>query len=202
VQFLGACSKPPNLAMVMEYLPFSLFDVLHGDRANTPLDRTRVLALAADIARAFVYLHSRKPAVIHRDIKPANFLLDRAWRVKLCDMGLASNNQSGAGTPAYMAPELLVPEARGYNEKVDVYAFGVLLNEMVGRQQPFKGWEVGQIVSAVLAGQRPDVPLSCPRPLQDIITQCWQQQAAARPSFERVLQLLKDEARSGTSTEH
>jgi serine/threonine protein kinase len=55
--------------------------------------------LAADLARALAHLHSRRPAVIHRDIKPANCLLDRAWRLKLCDFGLAANSraQEGAG---------------------------------------------------------------------------------------------------------
>lgn len=50
--------------------------------------------------------------------------------------------------------------------QVDVYAFGVLLNEMVGREVPFAGRTVSDIKSAVLGGGRPDVPLSCPRVLQ------------------------------------
>lgn len=37
-----------------------------------------------DICCAFIYMHSRSPPVIHRDIKPANFLLDRAWKLKVC----------------------------------------------------------------------------------------------------------------------
>ncbi len=81
LQFLGACSKPPQLAMVTEHLNHSLHSVLY--QSNTAMDKARVVAVAQDIARAFVYLHSRKPAVIHRDIKPANFLLDRAWKVKV-----------------------------------------------------------------------------------------------------------------------
>ncbi len=86
--------------------------------AGVDLDRKRIVALMQDVARAFIYLHSRKPAIVHRDIKPANFLVDRQWRVKLCDFGLASNSraQAGAGTPHYMAPELY--ESKPYNEKV------------------------------------------------------------------------------------
>jgi serine/threonine protein kinase len=58
----------------------------------------RVLSLAADIARALLYLHHvAKPAVVHRDVKPANFLLDRAWRVKIADFGLAANSSKQVG---------------------------------------------------------------------------------------------------------
>ncbi|GFH22513.1 protein kinase domain-containing protein, partial [Haematococcus lacustris] len=194
LQFLGACMKLPNLAMVTEHLPHSLHSVMYG--GSTQLDRARVVSIAQDIARAFVYLHSRKPPVVHRDIKPANFLLDRAWRVKVCDFGLASNShgQAGAGTPAYMAPELL--DSKPYNEKVDVYAFGVLLNEMVAREVPFSNMSVPEIRADVLAGKRPDVPMSCPSTLQDIITKCWAQDAASRPSFDRVLELLKTAAKT------
>ncbi len=63
----------------------------------------RVVALATDLARALVYLHSRKPAVIHRDIKPANCLLDRAWKLKLCDFGLAANSRAQQGAGAHLA---------------------------------------------------------------------------------------------------
>mmetsp|Transcript_9618 Transcript_9618/g.23858 ORF Transcript_9618/g.23858 Transcript_9618/m.23858 type:complete len:304 (-) Transcript_9618:391-1302(-) len=194
LQFLGACIKPPNLCMVTEHLPHSLHNVLYN--SNTAMDKVRIVTLAQDMARAFVYLHSRRPPVIHRDIKPANFLLDRSWKVKVCDFGLASNtaSQAGAGTPAYMAPELL--ESKPYNEKVDVYAFGVVLNEMVGREVPFAGMGVMEIRSTVLSGGRPDVPLSCPRPLQDIITKCWDADPNARPSFDKVLDLLRDAAKA------
>lgn len=81
VQLMGVVSKPPNLAMVTEYLPHSLFHVLHN--TNIEVDRKRAISLAKDICGAFIYLHSRSPPVIHRDIKPANFLLDRAWKLKV-----------------------------------------------------------------------------------------------------------------------
>lgn len=50
--------------------------------------------------------------------------------------------------------------------QVDVYAFGVLLNEMVAKEVPFAGLPVFDIKNRVMAGERPDVPLSCPRVLQ------------------------------------
>jgi serine/threonine protein kinase len=61
-----------------------------------------VLSLAADVARALLYLHHvAKPAVVHRDVKPANFLLDRAWRVKIADFGLAANSSKQVTGPGY-----------------------------------------------------------------------------------------------------
>ncbi|EFJ44528.1 hypothetical protein VOLCADRAFT_76279 [Volvox carteri f. nagariensis] len=194
LQFLGACMKPPHLAMVTEHMPFTLHHVLY--QAGVDLDRKKVVGLAQDIARAFIYLHSRRPAIVHRDIKPANFLVDRAWKVKVCDFGLASNSkaQSGAGTPQYMAPELW--ENKAYNEKVDVYAFGVMLNELVAKEPPFNGMPLGDVRAAVLAGKRPDVPLSCSKALTDIIKKCWAAESAARPSFVQINDLLKEAAKT------
>uniref|UniRef100_A0A7R9VLW3 non-specific serine/threonine protein kinase n=1 Tax=Chlamydomonas euryale TaxID=1486919 RepID=A0A7R9VLW3_9CHLO len=194
LQFLGACMKHPDLCMVTEHMPHSLHGVLY-QMQGVDLDRKRIVALMQDAARAFIYLHSRKPMLVHRDIKPANFLVDRQWRVKVCDFGLASNNraQAGAGTPAYMAPELF-EAGKPYNEKVDVYAFGVMLNEMMAKAQPFAGMPAGDIRAAVLSGQRPEVPLSAPRVLSEIVAACWADEPADRPSFEKVLDMLKDAA--------
>jgi len=190
VQFLGACSRPPNLALVTEYLPHSLHHVLHN--TNIEVDKKRVISLCKDICCAFVYMHSRSPPVIHRDVKPANFLLDRAWKLKVCDFGLAAqtDTQAGAGTPAYMAPELL--SGKGYNEKVDVYAFGICLWEMVARLIPFDGAPGPKIKEAVPQGERPEIPLSCPRPMANLIKDCWQHDASARPSFARIHERLCD----------
>jgi serine/threonine protein kinase len=92
-----------------------------------------------------------------------------------------------------MAPELFEVD-KPYNEKVDVYAFGVMLNEMMAKSPPFAGLGVPEIRNAVLSGGRPEVPLSAPKPLTDIVVKCWDQQPANRPSMEKVLSLLKDVA--------
>jgi serine/threonine protein kinase len=56
------------------------------------------------------------------------------FSLKLCDFGLAGCATAQAGTPAYMAPELL--QGRGFSKAVDVYAFGVLLAEIFAEQVP------------------------------------------------------------------
>ena len=88
--------------------------------------------------------------------------MDRALTVKIADFGLAGATlqHSGWGTPAFMAPELF--EGRPYNGKVDVYAFGVLLNEMFTLQKPWSHDEPDIVKEAVLQGKRPDVTLSAP----------------------------------------
>ncbi|GAX84108.1 hypothetical protein CEUSTIGMA_g11531.t1 [Chlamydomonas eustigma] len=193
LQYLGACMMPPNLIMVTEHMPHSLHSVLYSMSA-VDLDRKRAVFMLQDIARAFIYLHSRKPAIIHRDIKPANFLVDRAWRVKVCDFGLASNSRSmaGAGTPSYMAPELF--DNKPYNEKVDVYAFGVMVNEIMAKEVPFGCMGAAEIRSTVLSGGRPELALSAPKPIQELTKKCWDTDPTVRPSFEKVLELLKDAA--------
>ncbi|KAK3279811.1 hypothetical protein CYMTET_12324 [Cymbomonas tetramitiformis] len=189
VQMIGACMRPPNLCIILEHLPYSLFYVLHESQIE--VDRQRAINLSLDICRSFQYLHSRSPPVVHRDIKPANFLVDRAWKVKLCDFGLASNShrQKGAGTPAYMAPELHAGKA--YNEKVDVYAFGIMLNEFISRIVPWNYTPIADIKEGVMAGERPDIPLSCPRAMKNLIQDCWHQESSRRPSFAEIQDRLK-----------
>ena len=189
VQFLGACSKPPHLCAVFEYLPHTLHGILHESRV--PLDTKRALDVAKDAARALCFLHSRSPKVVHRDAKPANFLLDRAWKVKLCDFGLVADpeRKPGHGTPNYMAPELFAGGA--YDEKVDVYAFGVVLWELVAREVPWGGAAAPEIKRAVLAGERPQIPLSCSKPLAALIGRCWHADSRARPACPDLLEALK-----------
>ena len=191
VQVIGACTKPPNLHIVFEYIPNTLHSVLH--ESSMEMDRKRIVAIMTDAVRAFRYLHTRKPPIVHRDIKPSNFLVTRAWNIKLCDFGLASRNKAPtAGTPAYMAPELHAGDAN-YGPAVDVYALGVLLCEVACRQVPFDGLSALDIRNAVLNdGERPKVTLSCPRAFKTIFESCWSKDASARPSAEALFDLLKD----------
>mmetsp|Transcript_1668 Transcript_1668/g.4079 ORF Transcript_1668/g.4079 Transcript_1668/m.4079 type:complete len:96 (+) Transcript_1668:42-329(+) len=88
------------------------------------------------------------------------------------------------------APELLA--GTGFNEKVDVYAFGICLWEMVSRLIPFDGTPPGQLKEHIIGGGRPEVPLSCPKSMANLIKDCWQQEATARPSFTKIHDILSD----------
>ncbi|WP_433261184.1 serine/threonine-protein kinase [Micromonospora vinacea] len=116
-----------------------------------PMPVRVALRIAADIARAVAVLHDS--GVLHRDLKPSNVLFDptpAGDRVLVADLGLAKTlaHASGftvvAGTPAYMAPEQLVP-GRGIDVRADVYAIGALTQHMLTGVPP------GQPVAATRA---------------------------------------------------
>lgn len=112
------------------------------------------------ILKGLLYLHSHDPPIIHRDIKCDNIFINGAHgEVKIGDMGTAEmkfgKKYTVIGTPEFMAPEMY--EERGYNEKVDVYAFGMCLLEMVTGEYPYtECTNAAQIYKRVTAGIKPD----------------------------------------------
>ncbi|KAI9028292.1 kinase-like domain-containing protein [Phycomyces nitens] len=94
------------------------------------------------ILKGLAYLHAHNPPIIHRDIKCDNIFINGAHgEIKIGDMGTAENMWLGnkkytlIGTPEFMAPEMY--DERGYSEKVDIYAFGMCLLEMVTGEYPY-----------------------------------------------------------------
>ena len=113
-----------------------------------------------------------KPVVIHRDLKTHNVLRAHSGSLKVCDFGLVKVRNTRAGTPAYMAPELL--NGASFNKSVDVYAFAVLLNELYSGRVPFYMMDVNDLRERVVAGDRPALPMfGCPQRILRIITRCW-----------------------------
>ncbi|HEY4222617.1 MAG TPA: protein kinase, partial [Myxococcota bacterium] len=122
------------------------------DAMSQRLSPAQAVAIAAQIADALAAAHAA--GVVHRDLKPDNvFLVDGA--VKVLDFGVAklsyANMPSGKtaegtilGTPAYMAPEQL--SCKPVDERVDVYALGVVLYQMVTGSLPFTGDSFGELV--------------------------------------------------------
>ncbi|CAD7703197.1 unnamed protein product [Ostreobium quekettii] len=111
-------------------------------RAHKCMPRNVLKRWAWQILQGLVYLHGHQPPIIHRDLKCDNiFIHGVTGEVKIGDLGLAklmeeglSTCQSVLGTPEFMAPELY----HGiYNEKVDIYAYGMCMLELVTMQFPY-----------------------------------------------------------------
>jgi serine/threonine protein kinase len=135
-----------------------------------------------------LYLHDQK--IVHRDLKSHNVLLDEYYNIKLCDFGLAkpfTDLNSGpcsskfSGTPAYMAPEIL--QKKSYTEKVDIFAFGILIWEIFTRKIPYEGNELVDLKQRVLAGDKLYIPKNVPKDIEKVINLCINSDPNNRPSF-------------------
>lgn len=111
------------------------------------------------ILKGLTYLHSRNPPIIHRDLKCDNiFINGNNGQAKIGDLGLAifkdkENLSSVLGTPEFMAPELYDEK---YDEKVDIYSFGLCVLEMVTKEYPYAECEnAAQIFRKVTQGIKP-----------------------------------------------
>jgi serine/threonine-protein kinase TNNI3K len=129
------------------------------------------------------------PAIIHRDLKSHNILKADNGSFKLCDFGLVRNRNAAAGTPAYMAPELL--NNGNFTKSVDCYAMGMVLWEIFVREIPFGRMDVAEIRQKVLSGRRPAIPsYSLHHRIAALITKCWSQNPEDRPTASEIVDEL------------
>ncbi|XVF06254.1 hypothetical protein REPUB_Repub06bG0032000 [Reevesia pubescens] len=205
VLFMGAVTRPPSLSIISEFLPRgSLYKILH--RPHSQIDEKRRIKMALDVARGMNCLHTSIPTIVHRDLKSPNLLVDKNWNVKVCDFGLSRlkhntflSSKSTAGTPEWMAPEVLRNE--NSNEKCDVYSFGVILWELATLRLPWSGMNPMQVVGAVgFQNRRLDIPKELDPLVARIIWECWQTDPSLRPSFSQLTAALKPLQRLVTPT--
>ncbi|TMW66838.1 hypothetical protein Poli38472_011954 [Pythium oligandrum] len=98
------------------------------------------IKIAMHIAHALTYLHSLRPIVLHRDLKSKNILLNAEFDAKLTDFGVSREiadmtMTAGVGSSLWMAPEVMLSE--NYNEKADIFSFGVVLSELDTHRMPY-----------------------------------------------------------------
>jgi hypothetical protein len=215
VLFMCASFSPQHPMIVSELCEGgSLFQTLHQQKELTMSDAQR-WKIAIDTAKGMTFLHGRR--TIHRDLKSLNLLLagklccskDVPW-IKISDFGLSrrlppkscdasSLMTGGVCTTRWMAPEVL--RGRGYDEKADVYSYGVVLYELLSRRVPFDDSDLENVnvAVAVCAGRRPDLTFISrerPQQLRTCMEQCWAEEAADRPAFCVVLESLKSASSS------
>ncbi|CAL9145771.1 unnamed protein product [Musa hybrid cultivar] len=193
ILFLGACMKPPHLSMVTEYMEMgSLYYLMHMSGQKKKLSWRKRLKMLRDICRGLMCIHRMK--IVHRDLKSANCLVDKHWTVKICDFGLSRvmtdgplRDNSSAGTPEWMAPELIRNEP--FTEKCDIFSLGVIMWELCTLNRPWEGTPAVQVIYAVAnEGTRLEIPEG---PLGKLISDCWAE-PHERPSCQEILTRLLD----------
>ncbi|CAG9465309.1 unnamed protein product [Pedinophyceae sp. YPF-701] len=220
VQMLGACTKKKPYMLVTEFVPGgSLADVF---RMQGALTVRRVVEIALDIARGMAYLHANSKSIIHRDLKPSNILIGGSYYnrpdelafhtgiIKIGDFGLSKSLPvfdvetltdayqltGGTGSYRYMAPEVFKHEP--YNNKVDVYSFGMILYQLVEGVVPYYGTK--PIQAAYDAAQRRYRPPwrvmhllpKGAQTLKVVSESCWHEDPGMRPTFEQIIDALEE----------
>ena len=202
--------QKPKPVIVTEYAPNgTLYDLMKLEQQMLAKDEwndTRKLIILYGVASAMSYLHSHK--IVHRDLKPQNILMDSCLLPKIADFGLSKINHSNEsmtmkstvgsikGTPLYISPEIW--EKQEYTEAGDVYAFGMIMYEMITAEQPFKELNVNEqtvfeVAERIKSGERPQFTYEIPETYRILIERCWDHDPTKRPPFAEIVDELKND---------
>ncbi len=190
--FQGVVTDASSLCIVTEFCPRgSLGDLLLDARQR--MDARLRLSVLLQLAQGVAYLHRLN--ILHRDLKSDNVLLMADWTAKVADFGLTrfvnAKKMTQVGTPMWMAPEII--QGTLYTDKADVYAFGIIVWEVMTREEPYINKEPLQIlVEVVNQNLRPTIAARYEgHPLVPVMQDCWQRDAAKRPTFSQLIPRLQ-----------
>ncbi|XP_055626022.1 raf homolog serine/threonine-protein kinase Raf [Toxorhynchites rutilus septentrionalis] len=205
--FMGCVSKP-SLAIVTQWCEgSSLYKHIHVNETKFKLNT--LIDIARQAAQGMDYLHAKN--IIHRDLKSNNIFLHDDFSVKIGDFGLATakvrwsgSQQSNqpTGSILWMAPEVIrMKDQNPYSFQSDVYAFGIVLYEMLTEQLPYSHINnKDQILFMVGCGKlRPDmtkVRSDCPQALKRCVEDCIKFGREERPLFRLLLNMLENMLRT------
>ncbi|XP_040966475.1 rust resistance kinase Lr10 isoform X1 [Gossypium hirsutum] len=145
-KLIGFCVEGSKQALVYDFMPNGSLDkIIFTEENNNTLSWKKMFDIVLGVAQGIHYLHQGcDMQILHFDIKPHNILLDEHFNPKVSDFGLAKlysvddsivSLTAARGTIGYIAPELVYKNLGGISYKADVYSFGMLLMEMVGRRK-------------------------------------------------------------------
>ncbi|PIA33372.1 hypothetical protein AQUCO_04100060v1 [Aquilegia coerulea] len=221
VSLLGFCFDGSKRALVYEFMVNgSLEKFIYGHNtleAPSPLGYEKLYEIAIGVARGLEYLHRGcNTPILHFDIKPHNIILDKDFTPKISDFGLAklcSREESiisilGArGTVGYIAPEVFSRNFGVVSHKSDVYSYGMMVLEIVGKRKNvddvtvdhtssiyfpqwiYKRLELNQDLG--LPGIISNVEEDITRKLILVALWCIQTNPVDRPGMSRVVEMLE-----------
>ena len=187
IRLRGVCTKGEPIYIITEFMAHSnMIKYLRGPGRRTPM--AQLLVWANQICNAMTYLEQCN--IIHRDVAARNILISEKLVCKVSDFGLAqkvsgSTYKESSRTQfplKWMAPETIAH--RSFSIKSDVWAFGILLYEMVTHGAlPYPGVNNSDVAQLVKEGYRMPCPRGCPKGIYEIMLKCWEAKAEERPNF-------------------
>ncbi|KAK8839034.1 hypothetical protein M9Y10_032500 [Tritrichomonas musculus] len=181
----GDDTHPPSLILSLE--PKSLETAIE----NKELNDNEKCRITVELVLGMRYIHRHK--FMHRDLKPSNVLLSKENNVRISDFGLAkeesleTSQSKGVGTLRFMAPELFEESEKGpvYNNKVDVYSFGITLIYIITGKYPMFS------LKNVSNGIPPSLPTTIVKWVRELILSCLSVSPESRPSFADIFETLQ-----------
>src|SRR5437867_11853701 len=215
-----AALNHPNICALYDVGPnYLVMEYIEGPTLAGPIPLADALPIARQIAEALEAAHEK--GFIHRDLKPANIELTAGGKVMILDFGLAkafdteprnpssdpansptltiSATRAGMilGTAGYMSPE----QARGLpvDKRADIWAYGVVLYEMLTGREMFSGETVSDTLAAVLRtdAEWSALPPDTPTPIRRLLRRCLERDRKQRVPDFAVARLEVDEALTG-----
>jgi serine/threonine-protein kinase len=189
-----AAVNHPNILSVFQFgsyqgAPYLVTELLEGETLRElirrgPIAQRKVIDLAIQIAQGLAAAHGK--GIVHRDLKPENLFLTKDGRIKILDFGLAkligleprADTQGAAdtepgmilGTVNYMAPEQVRGQAA--DNRSDIFAFGVIIYEMLSGKRAFQRQTPADTMSAILKEDPPLLPEALAPALSRIVRRC------------------------------
>jgi serine/threonine protein kinase len=136
---------------------------LRSRMREQPTQPHTVFEWGKDLTATLYFIHQH--GIVHHDIKPDNILFTTEGTLKVGDFGVANRN---FGTLLYLAPEMLLGEVDSGDVRVDVYALGITLVELLLNRSPFKGMSEVEVLRAKIRHQF--VPANLDRWMQDVLS--------------------------------
>lgn len=191
VKMLDAVEEDGDHYLVMEYVAGGDLAALISQGA-VPLET--ILRLAIDLADALTRAH--KLNIIHRDLKPANVLIGEDDVLRLTDFGVAhvgsksrvTDTNALIGTLDYLPPEAF--SGGTFDARGDIWAFGVMLFEMLTGQRPYSGPNITALIGAILSAPLPDLEAlapAVPTALVDLVYRMLEKEPQARLPSVRIV---------------
>jgi len=209
----GRLDHPNILAVhdvgLHEGRPYMVTELLEGrplreQMKGGPLTVRRAIGLGIQLAQGLAAAHAK--GIVHRDIKPENLFLTNDGRLKILDFGLAKQDPASVtvteatmelektregvvmGTLGYLSPEQI--QGAPVDHRADLFAFGVILFEMLAGHRPFLGHTSQDVLFAILKRPAPDLQVANPRvPTQavQLVERCLEKDPALRYQSTRDL---------------